>query len=182
MVWYVLRTKCHHEKVVESETLNRRIDCFLPKVKEARLWKDRKREIECPIFPGYIFVRPRPEQFDLLRYLPGSCGLVKFRNSPGIVSNDVVESIRIVMQRRLPFVNSQDIQKGDTVIVCSGPLKDVVGELVCVKGGTRLVINAFILGKSLSLEIDASDVRKIPKAETPKAGGKTHENLKKLCL
>lgn len=182
MVWYVLRTKCHHEKVVEAATLNRRIDCFLPKVRETRQWKDRKREIDSPVFPGYVFVRPHPEQFDLLRYLPGSCGLVKFRNSPGVIANDVVESIRIVMQRRLPFVNNQEIQNGDTVVVCSGPLKDVVGELVRIKGGTRLVINAFILGKSLSLEIDSSDVRKISSAEAPKTVGKSHENLKKLCI
>src|SRR2546430_13551223 len=33
------------------------LECFLPLYKSIRRWSDRKKELEQPLFPGYLFCR-----------------------------------------------------------------------------------------------------------------------------
>jgi transcription antitermination factor NusG len=55
--WYALRTKSRHEKVVRDQLDKQGIEPLLPTVKRLSQWKDRKKEIEVPLFSGYCFVR-----------------------------------------------------------------------------------------------------------------------------
>src|SRR5262249_47060516 len=74
--WLVLRTKSRHESVVESALQQREVVSYLPKRKVVSHWQGRKRTVETPLFPGYLFVRPRVEQYEGMRYIRGSCGFV----------------------------------------------------------------------------------------------------------
>jgi len=55
--WYALRTKSRHEKLVRDRLEKQGIEPLLPTVKRLSQWKDRKKEIEVPLFSGYCFVR-----------------------------------------------------------------------------------------------------------------------------
>ena len=55
--WYVLRTKSRHEKLVRDCLEQQGIEPLLPTVKRVSQWKDRKKEIEAPLFSCYCFVR-----------------------------------------------------------------------------------------------------------------------------
>ena len=55
--WYALRTKSRHEKLVRDQLDKQGIEPLLPTVKRLSQWKDRKKEIEVPLFAGYCFVR-----------------------------------------------------------------------------------------------------------------------------
>jgi transcription antitermination factor NusG len=158
MKWYVLRTKSRHEKSVFAEATNRSIACYLPQTRHVRDWRGRKQAVEFPVFPGYLFVKPETEQIRELNYIPGSCGLIRFSDGPGTISDREIENIRILTESRVPFEIQDSLQNGDRVIIRSGPLKGVEGELVRQKAANRLVLNAFILGKSLCVEIGMADV------------------------
>ena len=67
--WYALRTKSRHEKVVRDCLERQGIEPLLPTIKRFSQWKDRKKEIEEPLFSCYCFVRISNLSFhqDLLR-------------------------------------------------------------------------------------------------------------------
>lgn len=55
--WYALRTRSRHEKRVQEQLSARGIEPFLPLVEPWRQWKDRRKLVAFPLFPGYCFAR-----------------------------------------------------------------------------------------------------------------------------
>ena len=54
--WYAVTTRPRHEKVVAEQLWQKQIECFLPLRKVISKWKDRKKKVQFPLFPGYLFV------------------------------------------------------------------------------------------------------------------------------
>src|SRR5438128_11922444 len=54
--WHAIYTCSRHEKSVSRQLRAKQIDCFLPLYRSVRRWKDRRKELELPLFPGYWFV------------------------------------------------------------------------------------------------------------------------------
>src|SRR5437899_338457 len=63
--WYALRVRSRHENTVALHLQARCYESFLPVYKSERRWSDRFKEIELPLFPGYVFC-----QFNPLNRLP----------------------------------------------------------------------------------------------------------------
>jgi transcription antitermination factor NusG len=55
--WYALRTRSRHEKRVQEQLVARGIETFLSLVEWWRRWKDRRKLVAFPTFPGYCFAR-----------------------------------------------------------------------------------------------------------------------------
>ncbi len=53
--WYAAYTCPRHEKYVARQLDERCIDTFLPLYRSLRRWKDRRTQIELPLFPGYVY-------------------------------------------------------------------------------------------------------------------------------
>ena len=54
--WWALYTKPRHEKKAKLEIEKKGITVYLPLNRVLRQWSDRKKWIEEPLFPGYIFI------------------------------------------------------------------------------------------------------------------------------
>jgi len=54
--WYAAYTNPRHEKHVAVQMDRKCIECFVPLYRSVRRWKDRRKELELPLFPGYVFV------------------------------------------------------------------------------------------------------------------------------
>ena len=55
--WYAIRTRSRHEKRVRDRLAAQGTEHLLPTVMRLSQWKDRKKEIEVPLFSGYCFAR-----------------------------------------------------------------------------------------------------------------------------
>src|SRR5215467_14292092 len=55
--WHAAYTHARHEKKVAQQLEERGIEHFLPLYHSLRQWKDRRKELDLVLFPGYIFVR-----------------------------------------------------------------------------------------------------------------------------
>ena len=159
--WNVLRTRSRHENVVEEFLVKKRIKAYLPKIRQIRQWKDRRKAIESPLFPGYVFVKPRQEEILALSYVPGSCGILMECNRPGVVQAGEIEAIRILLGAEVSMSVHEGIMPGARVRVLVGPLAGVEGELVRVKSQNRLVINSRLLGQAVSVELHANEIAKL---------------------
>ena len=55
--WYAAYTRARHEKSVARQMEGRGIECLLPVYRENRRWKDRRKLLDFPLFPGYVFLQ-----------------------------------------------------------------------------------------------------------------------------
>lgn len=156
--WLVLRTRSHHEKIVESGLREKQINAYLPKHRVVRRWNDRKRVLEMALFPGYVFVQPREDQFENIRNLRGSCGFVVRGNKPAAMPEKDLEAVKILVDSGIDLAVDPKLVPGLRVEVTSGPFMGIQGELVRIKSQDRLVINAYLINSSVSVEVDTDKI------------------------
>ena len=55
--WFALTVKHQHERRVEGVLRAAGVDTFLPLYRARRQWSDRVKDLDAPLFPGYVFSR-----------------------------------------------------------------------------------------------------------------------------
>lgn len=144
---------------MESYLKERQVRSFLPRRRELRRWHDRVKTLDTVLFPGYVFVQPDVEQFPIVRHVRGSCGLLMSAGKPAEISEHAVEAVKIMAGSGEPVAVGTELVHGQQVQVIAGPFERARGEFVRIKSQQRLVINAHMIGHSVSVEVDAAHVR-----------------------
>ncbi len=157
-MWFAVHTKSRHEKMVARELDAKQVQCYLPVYWTARHWSDRSKSVLLPLFPGYLFARIcRHEQWLILetrgiaRILGGSSG-------PTPIPEKQILDLEILVESQMPMQPHSGLIAGQRVRVIHGPLTGVEGILQNYKSGHRLAVNVKLLGRSVTVEINACDV------------------------
>jgi transcription termination/antitermination protein NusG len=161
--WYALYTRSRFEKKLLSELSDRSIDVFLPMREVLSRWKDRKKRIWVPLFPGYIFVHQIDTPANRYRVLniPGAVRFIGFNSQTVPIPQDQIDGVRRFLESNLAVDPYPYMKIGRRVEVTAGPLKGIQGTLIQKKGRFRFVIQVDLIRQAVSVEIDASDVRPI---------------------
>ncbi len=153
--WYALYTRPRHEKAVAEQLAGRQLEAFLPVREVLSRWKDRRKLVQLPLFPGYVFVRtPLTRKRDVVR-TDGVVYMVSFHGVPAPVPDEQIEAVKEICLTKLPCDPYPYLTEGRWVRVIRGPLNGLTGILVRKKGKHRLVISVDILQQSVAVEIDA---------------------------
>ena len=156
--WYALRTKSRHEKLVRDQLDKQGIEPLLPTVKRLSQWKDRKKEIEIPLFSGYCFVRfSRLEKTPVQKIL-GVVEIVGSGNRPEPIPEQEIDALRLLMTSVLPYDPHPYLHEGMQVEVIRGPLQGAHGILLRKEKRHRLVIGVRLIQQAAAVEIDVKDV------------------------
>jgi len=75
--WFALHVKSRQEKIVSQILDSKGFEQFLPVYRSKRIWVDRVREIDLPLFPGYLFCRFSPEARIPVVTTPGVVDIVR---------------------------------------------------------------------------------------------------------
>ena len=157
--WYAIWTRSRHEQVVRQQLERKAVEAFLPTIPRWSRWKDRKKKIDWPLFPGYCFARfPSDASLDILK-CTGVVNIVSFEGKPALIPNREIESIRLLVTSELQYDPCPLIHEGMMVEVVHGALKGVVGRLIRKGAHARLVLSVDLIGQAVSVEVDAADVR-----------------------
>ncbi len=161
--WYALYTRSRFEKKLMSELSDRSIEVFLPMREVLSRWKDRKKKIWIPLFPGYIFVHQIDTPANRYRVLnvPGAVRFIGFNGQTMPIPQDQIDGVRRFLESNLSVDPYPYMQIGRRVEVIAGPLKGVEGKLVQKRGRFRFVLQVDLIRQAVSVEIDASDVRPV---------------------
>jgi transcriptional antiterminator NusG len=157
--WYAIWTRSRHEQVVREQLEQKGFEAFLPTIPKWSRWKDRKKRIAWPLFPGYCFAR-----FDAGARLPvlkctGVVNIISFNGEIAPIPEQEIRAIRQLVESDLQYDPCPMISEGMTVEVTHGPLKSVVGRLVRKGAHARLVLSVDLIGQAVSVEVDAADVK-----------------------
>jgi len=157
--WYAIWTRSRHEQVVRRQLERKGIDAFLPTVTRWSRWKDRKKQVDWPLFPGYCFARFVADARLPVLSCSGVVSIVSFNNEPAPIPPSEIDAIRQLIDTDLQFDPCPLIREGMMVEVIHGPLKSVVGRLVRKGAHARLILAVELIGQGVSVEVDAADVR-----------------------
>ena len=156
--WFALRTRSRHEKLVRDQLKNQGLEPLLPTVKRLSQWKDRKKEIEVPLFSGYCFVRIVLEHKVPVLKTIGVVDIVGSSHRPEAIPDEEIEAIKTLMKSVLPYDPHPYLQEGMKVEVVRGPLQGVRGILLRKDKRHRLVLGVRLIQQAAAVEIDVNDV------------------------
>ena len=161
--WYALYTRSRFEKKMLGELTDRGVEVFLPMREILSRWKDRKKRIWIPLFPGYVFVNhvDTPENRFRILNIPGAVRFVGTMGHADPIPEEQIQYVRRFLEASISIDPYPYIRVGSRVEVVAGPLKGVRGILVQKRGRFRFVLQVDLIRQAISVEIDASDVRPI---------------------
>ena len=158
--WFAVWTRSRHEQVVRDQLEQKQIIAFLPTITRWSRWKDRKKKIDWPLFPGYCFAQFDPENALPILKCTGVVNIVSVEGKPAAIPEYELDSIRLLVGSELQFDPCPLIHEGMMVEVIHGPLRGVVGRLVRKNAPkATLVLSVDLIGQAVSVEVDAADVK-----------------------
>lgn len=156
--WYALYTNGRHEKKVAQLLTSRHFNCYLPMYRSVRRWQDRRKEIDLPLFPGYVFVHIALRSRLQALTVPGVVRIVTFDGKPAPVADCEIQALRQGLSCASDVKPHPYLKVGKRVRVRSGPFAGMQGILVRRKHAYRLVLSLDLIMRSLSVEVDESEV------------------------
>ncbi len=154
--WYAIYTRSRREKKVSMELEERGLEHFLPLVPQLRYWKDRKKIVNMPIFPGYVFVNIKlSEKIRVLR-ANGVVRFIEFNGSPSPIPDAQIEDVRQLLKYPDRVETASYFNCGDSVEITAGPFSGISGKIIHSRGKQRLLVGIEIIQQAISVEIDSA--------------------------
>lgn len=164
--WYAILTKSGREKSATLLLENSGFECYLPVCKSSRKWSDRTKEIDLPLFPGYLFCRMNPNDRLPILITPGVVQIVGTGKTPIAIEEQEIAAIRRVAKSGLCTMPWPYLQVGQTARIEEGPLLGLSGIVVKIKSELKLVLSVQLLQRSIAVEIDRNWIRAAHAHET----------------
>jgi len=162
--WYALQCWVRKEGMIASRLEGQGFECFLPKYKSIREWSDRKKEVEQPLFPGYLFCRFEYSQRRPVVVTPGVLQVVGCSRTPVPVENREIEALQMAVSSQIQSQPWPFLEMGERVRIHTGKLAGLEGILVNFKGNHRVVLSVSLLQRSVALEVDLAWVASLDKS------------------
>jgi len=156
--WYAAYTRARHEKIVWRQLEERRIACFLPLYSSVRRWKDRRKTLEMPLFPGYVFVHISSEERVRVLGTPGVARFVSVNGRPAEVPDSDIESLLHGVTHGIHAEPYPYLKVGQKVRIKRGPLAGAEGILVRKKDKLRVVLSVDLIMRSVAAEVEVGDL------------------------
>jgi transcription elongation factor/antiterminator RfaH len=169
--WFALQVWTRKECLVSTHLEGQGYECFLPLYKSRRQWSDRVKDIQQPLFPGYLFCRFNFQNRRPLVVTPGVLRIVGMSERPTPVEDQEIEAIQLAQASGLPSRPWPYLEVGERVRVNYGSLSGLDGILTSFKGTHRVVLSVSLLQRSVAMEVDlawVTPVRELSPQESSK--------------
>ena len=157
--WAVVNTQPHREHIA-FENLQRQDFCaYCPLIKMRRSHARRVTEVLRPLFPGYLFVKIRP---DLQRWRPilstyGVRTLVRCGEGPSLIDDAFVQSLKarevdgVIVRPSSPYRVGQQVRM-------TGAFGGLVATIIECDERERLTVLMQLLSRTVKVTIDACQI------------------------
>lgn len=181
--WYALWVKSNREKLVAAALWHRGYEQFLPLYRTQRRLSDRLKDLELPLFSGYVFCRMDPLHRLPVLKIPGAISFVGIGNTPIPVEDSEIAALQTIVRAGVPVVPWPSLLVGQRVRIERGPLREVEGVVTNLKNGLRLVVSVGLLQRSVAVEIDRDSITLVSSlmkpAQASAASGRNSKTFKR---
>lgn len=156
--WYAVHVRYQHEVRTARVLASNDWETLVPVYRSRRQWSDRMKDIEVPLFPGYVFCRFPREESRHVEDTPGVARIVRFNAQPAAIPQEEISGIQTMMAAGVLVSPWPYLKAGDRVRVERGPLRGLEGTLLRGEDGARLVLSVELLQRSIAAEVDPAMV------------------------
>ena len=135
----------------------------MPRLTAVRQWRDRKKVVQLPLFPGYLFVHDvldTPTYYEIIK-LPGVVRLLGHQGRLVAVPPETISSLKLTVASDRPYYPYRYLLKGKWVRVVEGPLAGVIGIIREYNDQKRkVVVEVELFRRAMAVELadDAVEV------------------------
>lgn len=159
--WFALYVRVRHERKVEIQLAGKGLEAFLPSCMSRRKWSDRCKDVDLPLFPGYVFCRMTVADRVGVLSAHGVVRIVGFGSQYIPVDDAEIVALRTALAAGLPCEPVPYFAVGERVRIVTGPLVGVEGILMDFRSRFRLVLSISVLQRSVSVEVDRSQLESV---------------------
>jgi transcription antitermination factor NusG len=157
--WYALRVRSNFEHTTSAFLASNGYEVFLPTYSERRRWSDRIKEVEVPLFRGYVFCSMNIHKRQLVVQAPGFVNIVSSGNAFLPVAEAEIAAVRTIVNSPVFRTPWPYLCIGETVIIDHGPLAGLQGILIEQKSRHRLIVSVHLLQRSVAAEVSMDWIR-----------------------
>ncbi len=159
--WYAIYTRCHHERKVAKILGFEFFDVFLPTRRVLSRRSDRRKIIEIPLLPNYLFANATYDSFSRIVNTPGVAYILGYNGRPTPVSDEEVKSLGILVRCGMEVSPYPYLREGDRVFIKEGPFRGVAGILLKTDlHWCKLVVSIYLMNRSVAVTIPVEYVEK----------------------
>jgi transcription antitermination factor NusG len=155
VLWFALQVKQRYEQLTATILRNKGYEEFLPLYKCRRRWSDRQKQLDLPLFPGYLFCKLDPNNRLPILTTPGVILVVGIGKTPVPVDENEIAAVRSIVSSQLAAQPWTFLRAGQRVRIDHGPLRGVEGLFLNHKNQCRLVVSVTLLQRSVAVEVDS---------------------------
>lgn len=168
MQWYALQVQSRMASTASAVLRGKGYEEFLPRYRSFRRWSDRVKQLDLPLFPGYLFCRfdPRVRLVPVLT-TPGVLAIVGAGRTPIPIAEEEIDAVRRIVASDFNVQPWVSVGVGSKIYVAHGPLSGLEGTIVNDDKTCRLVVTVTLLQRSVAVDIDRHWARPISSAIAP---------------
>lgn len=161
--WFAIYTKPRFEKKVEMVLLQAGYQVYLPLISTIRQWSDRKKKVQVPLIPSYVFVKIEEKLLNGLFEFNGVVGVLKHLKKPAVVQDFEIENLKIICQHPdvMEVVDGAKFTKGMPIQITHGPMMGLYGDCIEIKGKQRILVSVKNMGLEFVLNVPLSYIEAV---------------------
>jgi transcription antitermination factor NusG len=162
--WFAVQVRTRWESSTAILLSGKGYQTLLPTYQTKKRWNGRVKQMNAPLFPGYVFC-----QFDALKRLPilvtpGVISVVGRGRVPFPVNDQEIAAIQMIVTSGFQAEPWPYLEVGQKIRIEGDSLSGLEGILIQFKGNNRIVVSVSLLRRSVALEIDRDCVRPVSPA------------------
>jgi transcriptional antiterminator RfaH len=154
--WYVIYTKPQHEKKVAEYLNYLKVQYFLPTIRTLKIWASKKRYVNVPLFPSYVFVKLENMQhyFESLQ-IPGVLYFVKIGNQVATIKESMINKLQTIVSNDFQDieVSTRNFSQGTNLIINAGPFSGYCCEMIEYKGKSKMLVRIELLQRNIIVDL-----------------------------
>jgi transcription antitermination factor NusG len=161
--WYAIQTMSRHERLVTHQLGSQGLTAYLPSFTETHRWSDRRKKVELPLFPGYVFVNAimSAQVRRVVAFTRGVAGFITMRGEPIPIPDDQIESVQRILANNIRCAAYPFLKVGQRVRVRGGALDGIQGILIADTRNKGLVVSIDSIQRALIVHIEGYGVEVI---------------------
>lgn len=158
-----MQSKPQKEMTVYNQIYKKNIEVYLPLIETVKYWSDRKKIVNVPLFPGYLFVHAdEKERYEAISNTSGALRYLMYQKRFAVLSDDEVKNIKIsLIEPERIKIEDTNFYEGDFVEITHGIFRGLKGMIVQFHGNYKLMVSIVEMNTTFSVQLNNSEVKLI---------------------
>lgn len=133
--WMAIYTKPRSEKKVEKRLIDLGIEAYCPTFVTLKQWSDRKKKVELPSLPSYVFVKIEEQKRLVVLNDPSVLNFVFWLGQPVNIKEEEI----LALKEAHRMTSEENYSEGDMFEINSGVFKGSKGEILKIEKNKLII-------------------------------------------